>query len=69
MTGTFVCETCTYPSRAAAHCDNPGCVANPSVSEKQKALWAEEAERSRRYAVETAERIRLRRKAYACRTV
>lgn len=54
----FVCGVCTYPARNDAHCDNPGCEANPSVTQKQKDAWR--AERDKR-AAEEAERQRLRK--------
>jgi hypothetical protein len=53
---TFICTTCQYPSRDDA-CDNPGCVANPGVSEMQKAGWRLVAEKR---AAEEAERERIR---------
>jgi len=53
----FVCLTCTYPSRRET-CDNPGCVANPDVTEAQKEQWKDEIDR--RHAEET-ERERLRK--------
>jgi hypothetical protein len=28
----FVCAECSYPSRLPSHCDNPGCLANPSAN-------------------------------------
>lgn len=54
----FVCEACWYPSRLLDACDNPGCEANPSVSQRQKDAW--KADRDRR-AAEEAERERVRR--------
>ena len=33
---TFVCAECTYPSLKADCCDNPACLANPSLSEAHK---------------------------------
>ena len=54
----FVCETCWYPSRLPTACDNPGCEANPSVSQSQKDAW--KADRDR-LAAEEAERERVRR--------
>lgn len=54
---TFVCPTCTYPSHLPDRCDNPGCEANPGVSETQKAEWR--AARLKR-AAEEAERERIR---------
>jgi hypothetical protein len=53
----FVCETCCYPSRLSTACDNPGCYANPCVSDRQRAAWRAEAERR---AAEEAERERIR---------
>jgi hypothetical protein len=53
----FVCTMCTYPSHLQDACDNPGCEANPRVSETQKVAWR--AERERRAAQE-AERARIR---------
>lgn len=32
MGDVFVCSECTYPSRAADHCDNPACLANPHAN-------------------------------------
>lgn len=57
MTQVFSCPVCQYPSRLAAACDNPGCVANPCVSQEQKDRWL--AARERREADE-AERQRVR---------
>jgi hypothetical protein len=53
--GFACCAACNYPYKGAA-CDNPGCVANPSVSEEQKARWRIEAEKR---AAEDAERKRV----------
>lgn len=55
---TFTCETCCYPSmRSLTACDNPGCVANPSVSAKQKSEWQSAIDRRN---AEDAERERIR---------
>lgn len=51
------CPTCGYPPRHRPECDNPGCTANPDVSESQKAAWAET--KAKRDA-EEAERERVR---------
>lgn len=34
----FVCTACSYPSRneTVQHCDNPACLANPTLSEAHK---------------------------------
>ncbi len=40
----FVCDTCTYPSRSNSGCDNPACVANPTLSEAFKAEMVRRAE-------------------------
>lgn len=32
----FVCSNCSYPSRKPDSCDNPACLANPTLSEAYK---------------------------------
>lgn len=51
------CNTCGYPPRHGPECDNPACVANPCVSDAQKARWQAEAARR---AADEAERRRIR---------
>jgi hypothetical protein len=54
----YVCEVCNYPAHYATDaCDNPACMANPSVPEEIKAR--RRAEQAKRKADE-AERARLR---------
>ena len=56
------CPTCGY-AHSGADCDNPGCVANPAVSDTQKAIWADAKARS---DAERNERMRfaeIRRRA------
>lgn len=57
MTEYTVCPTCAAPHRGPS-CDNPGCVANPSVPEAVKARWASEAAKR---ASEESERAMIRR--------
>lgn len=57
MSAVFVCQVCTYPFSEGV-CRNPGCEANPDVSQAQKDCWR--AERDKR-AAEEAERERIRR--------
>lgn len=59
---TFVCPRCTYPSRLPDRCDNPGCEANPGVTQSRKDKWRAEHEK-RKTEEEERERIRqVRRK-------
>lgn len=59
MAAPFVCDVCTYPAfQRTDACDNPACVANPSVSESQKNRWRAEREK---YEAEEAERDRVRK--------
>lgn len=57
MSAVFICAACAYPFPEGV-CRNPGCEANPDVTQTQKDRWR--AERDRR-AAEEAERIRMRR--------
>ena len=57
MTDIFICSECAYPF-PEGRCCNPGCEANPSVSQAQKDRWR--AERDKRFA-DDAERERIRR--------
>ena len=50
------CPTCRYP-HDGPHCPNPGCYANPSVTQAQKDIW--DARRAKE-AAEEAERERIR---------
>ena len=52
-----VCLTCSSPHRGV-HCDNPGCMANPTIPTATKVRWADE--RAKR-ATEEAERAMIRR--------
>lgn len=54
--GNMECPTCRYPHKGD-HCSNPGCEANPSVSESTKKGWR--ADREKR-AADEAERNRIR---------
>lgn len=56
MSAVFVCEVCCYPF-SEGFCRNPGCEANPDVSQAQKDHWR--AERDKKTA-EEAERERIR---------
>lgn len=54
---TFVCTDCTYPSRKPDGCDNPACLANPSLSEAHKeSLRAMAAANEQRHKAEEARR-------------
>lgn len=59
-----VCTACGYPPRRADACDNPACVANPTLSEAHKARLMADAEavRQRRAAEDKAraDKARLR---------
>ena len=65
----FVCSECGYPSRHAEDvCDNPACLANPTLSEAHKSRIRDAA---RQYAdrlaaaeKDRAFRARLRRKGF-----
>lgn len=65
MEATFVCSDCTYPSRLADCCDNPGCMANPRAN--HEALRAMKAESDKRHAEDEARkafRASLRRSGF-----
>lgn len=47
----FVCAECTYPSHRLDGCDNPACLANPTLSEAHKESLREAA---RKHAEEKA---------------
>lgn len=57
MSAVFVCEVCTYHF-PEGFCRNPGCEANPDVTQSQKDRWR--AERARK-AAEEAEWKRIRK--------
>lgn len=60
-----MCPTCNYPSVNTTFCTNPGCSANPNVSDTVKARWRE---RDRKNAADQAERDyinRVRSSSYA----
>ena len=59
----FICEACKY-AFAEGYCCNPGCEANPRVSQAQKDLWRTTREKA---AAEEAERERIRRIRYRMR--
>lgn len=42
----FVCKECSYPSRLMDSCDNPACLANPSLSDAHKANLQANAEKA-----------------------
>jgi hypothetical protein len=56
----FVCDTCTYPSLKADHCDSPACLANPTLSEPHKARLRAAEDKLRAEAQERAERLQRR---------
>ena len=56
MSALMTCPSCLY-AHVGAHCSNPGCTANPTVSEAQKERWAASAAK---LASEGAERERVR---------
>lgn len=57
MSAVFICAACTYPF-PEGFCRNPGCEANPDVTQSQKDRWR--AEREKRDA-EESERKRINR--------
>lgn len=62
----FVCDECHYPSLSGdGPCDNPGCVANPTVTQAQKDIWARQAAEMAEQEAERQRLARLRRRAFA----
>lgn len=59
----FVCTECTYASRVD-HCDNPACLANPSISEEHKQRLRDETTRREAWQAKQAWKERLRKAAY-----
>lgn len=53
----FVCAVCCYPANNETQCSNPGCIGNPSVTQKQKDAWKTEIDKRN---AEEAERERIR---------
>jgi len=61
----FVCSDCTYPSRLADRCDNPGCLANPSANHASLIAMRDKAEAERReWVARKAARESLKRSGF-----
>lgn len=66
---TFVCPTCTYPSRLDHGCDNPGCVDNITHAPEWRAelVKRRDAEFARRASDERARQERAHLREWARR--
>ena len=64
----FLCSACSYPSRKTDGCDNPACLANPSLSEAHKdslrAMAAKAAKERAEWEAKKAFRARLKRSGF-----
>jgi hypothetical protein len=57
----FVCKECSYPSYKADSCDNPACLANPTLSESHKQHLRDMAEKAAKEKAEFEARKAFRR--------
>lgn len=56
---TYVCPCCSYPSmRSDDTCDNPACLANPTLTAEHKAKLVASEEQRQREIAESNARIR-----------